>query len=409
MALALLENVAMHKTGVFRYSENLARALEKLEVELTFFSSLDKREKILWQKHLLEMKQLKNIPIFNYSHPLKQQMDALTQKMMDSSGMQRFFLKSYRESLRIIMNNYSTMTKDLYQFDLFFSPYHPIPKQIKEKKNMICFTTIHDLIPLKYPKFFKVDKRGFFDSICKKDRPNQFYFAVSESTKADICHYYSINPEKIFIIPPAPSKEIFHPISDKTILENMKQKFNIDAPYILSLATIEPRKNISFLVDAFIKMIKQNPSFTHKLVLCGAKGWGFDRLFEKVKEYQNRIVVTGFVQDQDLAALYSGAEFFVYPSLYEGFGLPPVEAMSCKVPVIVSDRSSLPEVVDDAGLYVDPSNVDDLVEQMTLLVEDENLRRQLSEKGYQQAQSFNWEKSAKSAKQAFESALKQVG
>lgn len=410
MAKALLENVAMHKTGVFRFSENLARGLGELEeIELTFFSSLDKREKMLWQKHLLEMSQLKNIPILNYAHPLKQQMDNLTQKMMETSGVQRFFLKSYRESLRIFMNNYSAMTKDLDQFEIFFSPYHPIPKQIKEKKNIVCFSTIHDLIPLKYPKFFKVDKRRFFDSICKKDRPNQFYVAVSESTKADICHYYSINPEKIFIIPPAPCSQTFFPLEDEKLKLSVQQKFHIDAPYILSLATIEPRKNISFLVDAYIKMISENPSLDHKLVLCGAKGWGFDRLFEKIKDYQDRIIVTGFIQDQDLAPLYSGADFFVYPSLYEGFGLPPVEAMKCRVPVIVSDRSSLPEVVGDAGLYVDPTSLDDLVKQMTLLAKDANLRSQLSEKGYQQALTFNWKKSSQLAKQAFEGALKQVG
>lgn len=409
IAIAFLENVAMHKTGIFRYAENLARNLKEIkDVNLTFFSSLDQRENKIWKNRLSKISYLQNVLLFNSVHPLKSKLDTLSQKMLDAPTFQRFFLKSYRESLRMIMNSTSHL-KSLKDYDLFFSPYHPIPKKIQEQKNIVCFTAIHDLIPLKYPKFFKVDKRAFFDRILKKSKPNHFFLALSESTKADICHYYSINPEKIFVVHSAPQSELFYPVKDKKEIERVKKRYKVEAPYILSLATLEPRKNISFLIDAFIKLIKEKPSLDLKLVLCGAKGWGYNEIFEKIKEYEDRVIITGFVKDEDLAAIYSGALAFVYPSLYEGFGLPPLEAMKCETPVIVSDRSSLPEVVGKGGLYVDPTDIDDMANQIYRVFEDKTLREDIKEKAKLQLENYNWEKSAKDALNAFESALKQVG
>ena len=273
---------------------------------------------------------------------------------------------------------------------------------------MICFTTIHDLIPLKYPHFFKVDKRGFFDNIFKKAKPNHFFIAASESTKADICHYYSINPSKITVAYGAPQEELFYPIDDKQQLEIVLKKYQINKPYILSVATAEPRKNIMMLIDAYIDVIKQNPSLDLDLVLCGAKGWGMESMQSKIEPYKDRIIVTGFAKDEDLAAIYSGATAFVYPSLYEGFGIPVVEAMSCKTPVIVSDRSSLPEIAQDAALYVDPTNVEDISTQIFKVVNDVELQNQLKERALLQVQKFTWEKSAQTIYEAFEMSLDQV-
>ena len=320
MSLALLENVAMHKTGIFRYAENVAKHLSlHPDVDLSFYSTLDRREKNLWKRKLDELKHLKNVPLLNHYHPLKGRMDRLKPRIMDASPLKKFFLKGLCESLRVLMNSSPKLVGNITGQDIYYSPYHPLPKRVREKKDLICFTTIHDLIPLKYPHFFKVNKRRFFDDIFKKSKPNHFFIAASESTKADICHYYSINPNKITVAYGAPQKELFYPVEDKVELQSTLEKYHIHRPYILSVATAEPRKNIMMLIDAYIDIIKQNPTLDLNLVLCGAKGWGMNNLKSKIDPYKDRIIITGFAKDEDLAAIYSGATAFVYPSLYEGF------------------------------------------------------------------------------------------
>ena len=403
---AFLKEAAIHKTGIYRYVENLALGLQKKQdVDLSFYSSLGSQENVLWQKKLLDLAHLKHIPRINVSHPLKEQIHALSGKLDKVSFWQKVFLKGYRESLRLILNRSKQEEEKFNHFDLFYSPYHPAPKSLREKKNLITFTTVHDLIPLKFPKFFKVNKKGFFDRILKDTKPWQYFFALSKSTKADICHYYSIPPERIFIVNSAPPSNLFYPVKDKELLSSVRAKYQIKGPYILSLATHEPRKNIPHLVDSFIKLIEEKPHVELSLVLAGAKGWGGEGMIEKIKKYPGRIILTGFVQDVDLAPLYSGALAFVYPSLYEGFGLPPLEAMSCKTPVIVSDCSSLPEVVGQAGLYIDPKNQDDLCSRILELYEDAELRESLSEKSLVQAKKFSWEKNTESAYNAFKTIL----
>lgn len=413
MALAFLENISMHRTGIFRYADNMTRALNGLdEVELTFYSSLDKREKLLWEKKVLEIEHLKKTSLFNYSHPIKEKLAHLNQEILKSTSLYKVFLKSYRESLRVFMKTSNFFGKDvvkgLENFDIFFSPYHPIPKRVQEFKNINCFTAVHDLIPLKFPKLFKINKKPFFDQIFKRAYSNHYFLALSESTKADICHYYSINPDKIFVVHSAAQEDLFNPILDENKIKPVLEKYQINSPYILSLATLEPRKNIPFLIDAFKKLLQENPGMDLKLVLTGAKAWGSDEIVHRIRPFEEHILITGFIDDKDLASLYSGALAFVYPSLYEGFGLPPLESMRCNTPVIVSDRSSLPEVVGDAGLYVDPTNVQDMTNQLKKLVQDPILREKLREKAHIQVAKFTWEKNAKAAFNAFESSLKKV-
>lgn len=403
---AFLKEAAIHRTGIFRYVENLVLGLEKKEdVSLKLYSSLDEQERTLWQNKVLDLAHLNQISLLNVYHPLKDQIQALSTKVDKSASWQKFFLKGYREGLRVILNNSRLEEHKLKEFDLFYSPYHPLPKIVKEKKQFLSFTTIHDLIPLKYPHFFKVNKKSFFDRILKRAKPWHYFFALSESTKADICHYYGIPASRIFVVNSAPTPGLFYPIKDQSQIDPIKLKYKIKGPYLLSLATLEPRKNIPFLVDSFIQLIEERPDLELSLVLAGAKGWGFDSLLEKIKKYPERIHFTGFVEDQDLAALYNGAMAFVYPSLYEGFGLPPLEAMNCGTPVIVSDRSSLPEVVGNAGLYVDPTHKEDLCVQILKLYEDESLRDELSKKSLIQAKKFSWERNTQKAYAAFKSIL----
>ncbi|MCH9633629.1 MAG: D-inositol-3-phosphate glycosyltransferase [Chlamydiae bacterium] len=401
---ALLKESAIHKTGIFRYVENLALGLQKKQgISLNFYSSLNSEQHKLWQQTLLNLAHLKKIPTVNIYHPFKAKLQTVSDQLSNTSSWKKVFLKGYRESLRLLLNRSQFEQQQFDDFDLFYSPYHPVPKPIRDKKNLISFTTIHDLIPIKFPKFFKVNKRDFFDRILKNPKPWNYYFALSESTKADMCHYYSIPPEKIFIVHSAPSSNLFFPVNDALILKSVQEKYHIKAPYLLSLATFEPRKNIYFLVESFIKLIEEQPHLELTLVLAGTKGWGFESLLDKIKKYPKRIKLTGFVADEDLAALYSGAMAFVYPSLYEGFGLPPLEAMNCGTPVIVSDRSSLPEVVGNAGLYIDPTSRDDLCERVLKIYGDSELRTELSEKSLIQAKKFSWENNTQAAHSAFQS------
>lgn len=403
---AFLEGAAINKTGIFRFVENLALGLEKKEeVALNLFTALNASESTLWQNKILELAHLKQIPHFNLYHPLHGQIEALSKKLERSASVKKFFLKSYRESLRLILNYSKKQVTKLNEFDLFFSPYHPAPRLVREKKQLMCINTIHDLIPLKFPHFFKEDKRSFFDRMLKKIKPWQYFFALSESTKADICHYYGISPSRIFVVHSAPTPGLFYPVKEKSKIDSIRAKYKINGPYFLSLATLEPRKNIPFLVDAFLSLIEERPDIELTLVLTGAKGWGSNALLDKIKMHPKRIVFTGFVEDQDLAALYSGAMAFVYPSLYEGFGLPPLEAMSCGVPTLVSDSSSLPEVVGSAGLYADPNHKDDFCEQMRRLYDDGPLREELREKALIQAKKFTWDQNAQVAFQAFKKIL----
>lgn len=406
---AHLENIVMHKTGVFRYSEYLASHLKQLQdFKLTFYSALESKEMKVWESILHKDHKFKNTPTFNYLHPLKSKIEFISKKMEKVNPVHKLWLRGIKVSLKVLTRSNLNYSKGLQNFDLFYSPYYPIPKEIGCKKNLVCFTTIHDLVPLKYPQFFNINKKSFFDKILKNPPENHYFLTLSESTKADICHYYSIDPSRIFCIHGAASKELFYPIDDIKKIQSTLRKYRIQDPYILSLATIEPRKNIPFLVDTFIKMIKEDPDFPYVLVLAGAKGWEYKELLEKVKQYPGKIITTGYVQDSDLAALYSGATVFVYPSLYEGFGLPVLEAMQCKVPVIVSKSSSLPEIVADAGLYIDPTNSDELKNQLVKVCQNPGLRKELAEKAYDQAQKFSWQMCADKVLEAFEHGLRQV-
>ena len=173
---------------------------------------------------------------------------------------------------------------------------------------------------------------------------------------------------------------------------------------------MEPRKNIETLIRAYQRLLTagpsrfgQNPSAFPKLVLAGKNGWLYDSIFQLVKEFhlENQVIFTGYVDESDAAPLLCGARMFVFPSLYEGFGIPPLEAMACGTPVIVSDCASLPEVVGDAGLLVPPTDIEKLAESMNRLLKDDQLHTALREAGLKRAGQFTWKASAKKLVQIY--------
>jgi glycosyltransferase involved in cell wall biosynthesis len=175
--------------------------------------------------------------------------------------------------------------------------------------------------------------------------------------------------------------------------------------FILSLGTFEPRKNLTVLLEAYQHLLDQGSEL--RLVIAGKKGWLYRGFFERLHDLglEDQLVFPGFVPEADLPALYSAAEMFVFPSLYEGFGLPVLEAMACGTAVVSSNAASLPEVAGDAALMVDPHSVGDLVQAISTLSENENLRQELEAKGQRQAKKFSWEKTARETLDVYQSVL----
>ncbi len=200
---------------------------------------------------------------------------------------------------------------------------------------------------------------------------------------------------------------VFRRVSDQEVLLPARRKYAIgDGPYLFALSTLEPRKNYPRLIRAF-HAARRDSGLPHRLVIGGKKGWLFDEIFATVRELgmEHEVHFLGFVDDADLPALYSGAEFFVYPSLYEGFGLPIIEASACGTPVLTSDNSCLPEAGGDGALYVDAESVESIADGITRLATQPELRARLAAAGEVHARSFTWSRSLGQLLKAYERAL----
>jgi len=189
-------------------------------------------------------------------------------------------------------------------------------------------------------------------------------------------------------------EERFRPIQDQALLEGVRNRYNLPPRFILGLGTLQPRKNFTRLIEAFAD--SRFAIRDLRLVIVGGKGWLYEEIFAAVERLGlgNKVVFPGFVADEHLPALYNLADLFVFPSLYEGFGLPPLEALACGTPVITSDASSLPEVVGQAGLMVEATDVAALAQAMRRVLEDDALREGMIARGLEQARKFTWEKAA---------------
>jgi len=256
--------------------------------------------------------------------------------------------------------------------------------------------TIYDLIPIKFPDFFDEKTRRHFNCYFNNVIPKaDVVIAISNSTKEDILEYFDIPGNKVEVVAPGFDSELYRQMQDKSMIDKIKAKYGIDKNYILFVGTLEPRKNLQKLIKAY-SILPEYLKSDYLLVVCGKKGLFFEELFRAVKELklEEKVIFTGYVPDEDLPFLMNGAEVFVYPSLYEGFGLPPLEAMACGTPVISSKVSSLPEVVNDAGILINPNDVEELSDALLRVLSNNELRAQLSEKGLKQASKFSWKKTA---------------
>lgn len=213
-------------------------------------------------------------------------------------------------------------------------------------------------------------------------------FAISEATRRDAVYILNVKPEKVVTISLAPS-DIYHPITDPSLLEQVQQRYQLKTPFIFYPTSISPRKNVGRLLEAFGSIQNRIP---HHLYLTGGLQWKSGEIIQRLRRLSDRVHLLGKVPPQDMPALYTLAEFTVYPSLLEGFGLPVVEAFRCGSPVMTSNVTSLPEVAGDAALLVDPYDVNSIREGLLEMAQNSALREHLREKGFERAKFFTWEK-----------------
>ncbi|MVM32807.1 glycosyltransferase [Spirosoma sp. HMF4905] len=279
---------------------------------------------------------------------------------------------------------------------LYHATFFPIPETIRQSRALPMVQSIYDIIPILHPEWFTSGEQTVKQVLATLP-PDAWVTTISQATKDDFCAYTGFDPNRVVPILLAASPTLFYPVTDHARQQTVKQKLGIsDKPYLLSLATLEPRKNIAHLIRSFGQLVDERalPSDV-QLVLVGTKGWKFDEIMAEASKspaLASRLVFTGFVPDEDLAPLYSGAMAFIYPSLYEGFGLPPLEAMQCGLPVITSTIPAISEVVGKAAIQVSPTNTDDLCQAIITLAKSPSIRAELSEKGLKQASLFGWDK-----------------
>lgn len=255
--------------------------------------------------------------------------------------------------------------------------------------------TVHDLAFLHYPHFMTAESAAYYGQIDRAVRAAHHIIVPSESTKRDVVGMLGVRANKISVIYEA-AAEIFKPLPIVETQAEMQAEFNIPQDYILFVGTIEPRKNISGLLNAFHGLRSVYGHSETGLVIAGGTGWLYDETLEMVKKLglESSVYFLGRVSDETLHKLYVGARLHVHPAHYEGFGLPPLEAMACGTPTIVSNVSSLPEVVNDAALLVDPNNWEEITVAMHRLLSDAALHAEMRQKGLQRASCFSWQRAA---------------
>jgi glycosyltransferase involved in cell wall biosynthesis len=277
--------------------------------------------------------------------------------------------------------------------DVLFVPAHVLPL-IHPRRSVV---TVHDLGYLTYPEAHTARDRRYLDwSTRWNARRARLVIADSAATKADLIRAYGVDGSKIRVIYLGRDESLAR-VDDEQKLAEVRARCGIAGRYVLYVGTLQPRKNLARVIEAFGRVAAAPALSGLQLVLAGKKGWLHDDLFAQVERLglAGRVLFPGYIEDADLPALLSGALAFVFPSLYEGFGIPVLEAGACGVPVITSNTSSLPEVAGDAALLVDPHDVDAIAEAMSRLVTDEALRAELARRGLANVRRFSWAKCAR--------------
>jgi len=312
------------------------------------------------------------------------------------------FEKAFRVKSTRVPNKIFNLTLGLFgwpkfeniygNFDILWMP-DVRPFAIKDKTKLAV--TVHDMSPVTHPKFYSLKRRLWHRFVNYKRTFNRanIIFADSEYTKYDLIKLFGLPKEKIKVVHLAIDHSKFHTNLDERLKHKVKERYNLPEKFILSISTVEPRKNISSLISAFEKI--EDPE-TH-LVIAGRLGWLYKDLLKQVDKSPkaDKIKLINYVQEEDKAYLISLSSIVCYPSYYEGFGFVPLEAMACGVPVITSARTSIPEVVGDAALLIEPYSLSELTAALNSLLSDDNLRKEMIARGLERVKKFDWQNTIK--------------
>lgn len=355
----------------------------------------------------------------------------LVRNLMNIDRSNEYILYANNEILADIVNNFQNFRlkivniiplslKEQFSFnkiikddklDLIHIPSFSIPMDI----NLKTVVTIHDLIHLKFKKEFSKIIPLYYNLIVKRGlKKSNAIITDSDNSKNDILKWINLPEEKIRKIHLGISNS-FHLEEDNNKVIYIKNKFGIKKNFILYHGSKKPHKNVESLLQSFA-ILKEKLDIPYKLVITGIqnsryKETNFTNIIKKITELKldNYIVYTGYINENDLCLLYNAASLFVYPSLYEGFGLPPLEAMACGCPVVTSNMGSLPEVCGDAVYYIDPYSIQNIMEGMYKVLTDEKLRKFLTNRGLERAKMFSWEKCARETLKVFEEVHNETG
>ena len=355
------------KSGVEEYAEKLIPSLIKeghgINFKLFYSSKRSPLPDFVWLKK-------PNVKLYKFRYP---------NNLLFTSS--RFFNRPF-------------IDKMVGGADVFFCPHFFISSLSPSCKRV---TTFHDLSYLHFPEHLTLRKKIWHNLQMMPEWQARFsdkIIAVSESTKNDLTNLYKIDPSRIEVVHSGISHSAVK--ADKNLAENFKKSKGLPRRFILFLGKLEPRKNITCIIKTF-NNLKTNPENRDLgLVIAGAKGWRYGDIMKEVEKsyHKDQIIFTGQINDKEKFLYYSAADVFVYPSLFEGFGFPPLEAMCCGTPVISSRNSSIPEVLEDSAILIDPYDVMEIEMWITKLLENKDLGSALIKKGFKQSSKFSWHDAA---------------
>ena len=286
--------------------------------------------------------------------------------------------------------------------DLFFAPTSFIIPAFAPK-SLTVIITVHDLVAFLFPGTHSV-KATLIERLTLKKALKKAHkvFVVSENTKKDLLKKFTYPSSEIVETPCAPADFYRNPIAEEE-LQKFKEEKKLPDNFILAVGTLEPRKNFATLIKGFVTFKKRHPDY--KLVIVGKKGWKFKQIEESIEKYnmKDEVIFPGYIKGESLHKMYQLAKAFVFPSLYEGFGIPPLEAMASGCPVVSSNVAYLPEVVGDAGILIYPKNSYKMAEAVADLIDHDNVRATMVERGLRQAEKFTWQRTAQIALEVFNS------
>ncbi|MEM5947475.1 glycosyltransferase family 1 protein [Spirochaetia bacterium 38H-sp] len=381
--------------GIYRVVLELAKNLSKEEsLDLAFTSLSDK--KICGASQIYHKKSdLRDIsfvpPSLSYSQYILARFAQIYKKYTKLQSKLQFKRILNIHSTSKTTHQYSGIeikNPSMLNYDIIHLPFF-VKTNIKEIP-FRTLITIHDLIPILYPTPEHIELTQFIEAKLKELTPRHWIHCISESTRKDLLKLnLDIDPQKVFVVPNGVS-DFFYKI-DKENAKKILDKYNITNDYIITLSTIQKRKNIENAIKAFHNIHSNYPDL--KYIIVGYFSDSYLQVKELINKYKlnNHIILLGHIPDEDIRALYSMARIFLFTSFYEGFGLPPLEAMACGLPVVASNTSSIPEVVGESGLLIDPNDVSDIANKLNIILKDSKLCKKLSQKSLEQSRKFTWQ------------------